>query len=398
MNTSSYRCHITNIAFAFSSLFIALCMVFSPEHTLLASKNGIKIWWETVFPALLPFCIMSDILVGLGVVQFVGVLLEPLMRPLFNVPGTGGFVLAMGFASGYPIGAILTARLHEQNLCTPAEGERLVTFTTTSDPIFIGGAVALGMFGNGHLALLLMLGHYLSSLIVGIIFRFWKKGDASSSPLTSSDPIILKAFKALFAARKNDNRPIGKIMGDAVRQGLQTLLLVGGFIILFSVLMEMLTLIGFITMVTHFLSKLTVYLHVDPLLLDGLVKGFFEMTNGQNALSQTNAPIAQKMIAASLLLGWAGLSIQAQILSIIQDANIKSNAFVISKMVYAIIAPFITFILIKINPLLLDVFSQPSIPSLTGLFSLEKMLLIFIMTLSCLLLLSLFCHLLKKTT
>ena len=44
---------------------------------------------------------------GMGVVHFIGVLMEPLMRPLFNVPGTGAFVLAMGIASGYPLGAAL---------------------------------------------------------------------------------------------------------------------------------------------------------------------------------------------------------------------------------------------------------------------------------------------------
>ena len=33
------------------------------------------------------------------------------MRPLFRVPGVGGFVWAMGMASGFPAGAKFTARL-----------------------------------------------------------------------------------------------------------------------------------------------------------------------------------------------------------------------------------------------------------------------------------------------
>ena len=51
----------------------------------------------------------------LGVVHMMGVFLEPVMRPLFNVPGTGSFVMAMGLASGFPIGAILTAELRSRN-------------------------------------------------------------------------------------------------------------------------------------------------------------------------------------------------------------------------------------------------------------------------------------------
>ena len=65
-------------------------------------------WWEIVFPSLLPFFIVSEMLIGFGVVKFIGVLLEPFMRPLFKVPGVGGFVWAMGMASGFPAGAKFT--------------------------------------------------------------------------------------------------------------------------------------------------------------------------------------------------------------------------------------------------------------------------------------------------
>ena len=33
-------------------------------------------WWEVVFPSLLPFFILSELLIGFGVVKFVGLLLE----------------------------------------------------------------------------------------------------------------------------------------------------------------------------------------------------------------------------------------------------------------------------------------------------------------------------------
>ncbi len=39
-------------------------------------------------------------ILSFGIVHFFGTLLDPLMRPLFRVPGIGGFVMAMGFASG----------------------------------------------------------------------------------------------------------------------------------------------------------------------------------------------------------------------------------------------------------------------------------------------------------
>ncbi len=78
-----------------------------PQAALQASIRGLNIWWEVVFPSLLPFFIIAELLISIGVVKFIGVILEPLMRPLFRVPGIGGFVWAMGMASGFPAGAKL---------------------------------------------------------------------------------------------------------------------------------------------------------------------------------------------------------------------------------------------------------------------------------------------------
>ncbi|NLZ28538.1 MAG: sporulation integral membrane protein YlbJ, partial [Firmicutes bacterium] len=127
---------------------LTVSVILFPEDAFNASVTGLEIWWKIVFPALLPFFVISHILIGLGVVHMLGVILEPIMRPLFNVPGAGSFVLAMGLASGFPIGALLTTKLREQNLCTRIEAERLLSFTNTADPLFMFGAVAVGMIGH----------------------------------------------------------------------------------------------------------------------------------------------------------------------------------------------------------------------------------------------------------
>lgn len=90
------------------------------------------------------FFILSELLIGFGVVRFVGLLLEPFMRPVFRVPGVGGFVLAMGMASGNPAGAKLTSRLRQERQISRVEAERLASFTNSSNPLFIFGAVAVG--------------------------------------------------------------------------------------------------------------------------------------------------------------------------------------------------------------------------------------------------------------
>jgi len=81
------------------AVVITISIVRFPDEAFNAAVNGLDVWFTIVLPALLPFFIGSQLLMGLGVVHFMGVLLEPFMRPMFNVPGAGSFVMAMGLAS-----------------------------------------------------------------------------------------------------------------------------------------------------------------------------------------------------------------------------------------------------------------------------------------------------------
>ena len=153
------KSRLKTLFLAASVTLMAASLISFPQESFEASIRGLNMWWEIVFPSLLPFFIVSEMLIGFGVVRFIGVLLEPLMRPLFRVPGVGGFVWAMGMASGYPAGAKLTARLRQEGQLTKIEAERLVSFTNSSNPLFIFGAVSVGFFYNVQLGVILALAH-----------------------------------------------------------------------------------------------------------------------------------------------------------------------------------------------------------------------------------------------
>src|SRR5690625_2743361 len=128
------------------ALLLTGSLILYPQEVFEASIQGLNLWWEIVFPALLPFFIMSELLISLGAISIIGVLFEPIMRPLFNVPGAGSLALIMGLASGYPTGAKITAQLREEGKLSREEAERLVSFTNASSPLFIFGAIAVGFF------------------------------------------------------------------------------------------------------------------------------------------------------------------------------------------------------------------------------------------------------------
>ncbi|XQY93394.1 sporulation integral membrane protein YlbJ [Metabacillus sp. HB246100] len=351
------------IAVFISGLTIAI--ILNPEQSLDASKRGLEIWWEVVFPSLLPFFIVSELLIGFGVVKFIGVLLEPLMRPIFRVPGVGGFVWAMGMASGNPAGAKLTVRMRQEKQLTAIQAERLVSFTSSSNPLFIFGAVAVGFFNNPTLGILLAASHYLSNLCVGLSMRFYgvtKEKPIQDHQRKSVIESFFGAFKELHVTRINEKRPFGKMLGDAVISSIQTLLMIGGFIILFSVFNKILAIIHVTEFIAFISSGVLALFHITTDLSIPLITGIFEITLGNQLTSETNGELLDKVIIASFILAFGGLSIQAQVASILADSDIRFKPFFIARLLQGVYASIISFLLFKPFYLNLQSFETSELP------------------------------------
>ncbi|UII57859.1 sporulation integral membrane protein YlbJ [Cytobacillus spongiae] len=325
---------------------MAASLISFPQESVDASIRGLNMWWEIVFPSLLPFFIVSEMLIGFGVVKFIGVLFEPFMRPLFKVPGVGGFVWAMGMASGFPAGAKLTARLRQEKQLTQIEAERLVSFTNCSNPLFIFGAVSVGFFYNAKLGVILALSHYLGNITVGLIMRFYGREEEKSTN-SSKRPFSLKAaFRELHRTRINDNRPIGKLLGDAVMSSIQTLLMIGGFIILFSVINKLLFHLQVTAFFANFIEYALSLIQFPEILSIPFFSGLFEITLGSQMTSQIQeATLMQQAVITSFVLAFSGFSVQAQVASILAQTDIRFKPFFIARIMHGFFASIYTYLL-----------------------------------------------------
>ncbi|MFT4416104.1 sporulation integral membrane protein YlbJ [Fredinandcohnia humi] len=335
------------IASGISLLTIAL--IYFPKEALEASRVGLEMWWKIVFPSLLPFLIISELLIGFGVVKFIGVIFEPLMRPLFKVPGVGGFVWAMGMASGFPAGAKLTARLRQEKQLTAIEAERLVSFTNASNPLFIFAAVSVGFFENPNLGVILAASHYLGNACVGIIMRFHGKEDVHHKPKKKEKKkYLVEALRELHRTRLKEKRPFGQLLGDAVSSSIQTLLMIGGFIILFSVLNKLLSLVNILAIVGAILAFVLKLFQLPAELSIPLISGIFEITTGSMMTSQiTNVDLLFKVVIVSFILGFCGLSVQAQVASILAETDIRFKPFFIARIMHGFTAGTLALLLWK---------------------------------------------------
>ncbi|MCR9038018.1 sporulation integral membrane protein YlbJ [Bacillus sp. L381] len=353
MNLSKFHTFLISLFF----IFLTATVISHPQASFEASKTGLSMWWEVVFPSLLPFFILSELLIGFGIVRFVGLLLEPFMRPIFRVPGVGGFVLAMGMASGNPAGAKLTARLRQEKQISRVEAERLVSFTNSSNPLFIFAAVAVGFFHNASLGILLASAHYLGNIAVGLTMRSYgrKEEAAYTGKKTIVLPSLKEAFLALHKARLSEKRPLGKILGDAVTTSVQTLLMVGGFIILFSVFSRLLSIVQVMDVLSVFTNALLSLFHLPVSLDIPLISGMFEITLGSKLVSEAaDAALLPKAMIVSFILGFSGLSVQAQVAGILSETDIRFKPFFTARILQGVYAALFVLLLWKPLYLALD--------------------------------------------
>ncbi len=317
------------------ALFNILLLMF-PTETIEASKQGLNLWFNNVLPTLLPFIIGTNILVKCGMVRFIGTFIEPVMYPIFGVPGSGGFAFFTGIMSGYPLGAKTTAALRQSNLLTDHEAQRLISFANNSGPLFVIGAVGVGMFNNVRIGYFLLAVHYISAIITGLVFRLYKFEKRLPPKKTK---LFRQAIKNMRESRSNESA--GEMLGDSVKNAMESIILIGGYIILFSVIAAVLRFTNALDIIFFFVQKLAPSIKEE--MLSGFTVGIIEMTNGLKQVSLTDYSLVQLMLAEGLIC-FGGLSIHAQSISFLKKTDIKAGLYILAKLVHGVVGAMLCFV------------------------------------------------------
>lgn len=335
-------------------IIFVICLVLFSNQNLSATKNGLLLWANSVVPALLPFFIATELLSHTKVVAFIGKLLNKYMKPIFNVPGIGAYAFIMGIISGYPMGAKIVTKFRQDGICSKAEAERLLAFTNNSGPLFIIGTVGISLFGNSTIGLLLFLTHFLACIIVGFLFRFWK--------LHNKENIITK--NTSITSKENLTfSNLGEVLANSIMNSINTIVMIGGFVIIFSVIISILNSSGILYILSNMLSPMFKLIGLNIEYIKPILSGLVELTNGLNQIVNINTKsISITITLTSFLLGFGGLSVLLQVLSITSKSDISIKPYIIGKFLHGLIAAILTYALIHIFPIFnldfVPIFSQ----------------------------------------
>lgn len=360
MQNINYKTQKSNIKFIFLSIkrnilpstfcIFTICLIIFSKSNLVATKEGLLLWANNIVPSLLPFFIATELLSYTNVVYKLGKLLNPIIRPLFNIPGIGSFALLMGIISGYPTGAKIVVNLLNDNLCTKEEAERMLAFTNNSGPLFILGTVGITLFGNSTIGFLLLFTHILASLSVGFLFRFWKNNNSNNIKYSKK---TTNNNTSNTSKEEVDFSNLGDILGKSIYSSIKTVVIIGGFVVLFSVILSILNNSNIISILANILYPILKCFGIDNIYFSiSLISGFLELTNGVSLASSIACKeISINIIICAFLLGFGGISIMLQVWSIISKSNISIKAYFIGKLLHGFLAALYTFLFISYLPI-----------------------------------------------
>lgn len=312
-----------------------------------AAKKGITLWANNVVPSLFPFFVAVELLKHTNLIYFLSIKLDKYMKPIFNLPGVASFPFVMGLISGYPVGAKIVSDLYSNNLCTQKEAERMLAFTNNSGPLFIIGTVGCSFYSNTSIGILLLISHILSSICVGIILGIISRIKSATNKFTANSR--QSASTNNFSSLLQDDIKIadlGGILGSAILSAIKSILMIGGFVTIFSVILSILSNTKILTILSYFISNI---FHINPDYIVGLLTGFLEFTNGLYKISTiNNKMLSINLILSSFIIGFGGISVTLQVLNIISKNKLSIKTYIFGKLLHGTISALFTFLILSI--------------------------------------------------
>lgn len=330
-----------------SVLFVCftLCLIFFSNSNLIAAKKGLNLWANNVIPALFPFFVATELLSYTNVCEKISKLLEKIMRPIFNIPGNGAYAFILGIISGYPVGAKIVTSLRNSNKCTRTEGNRMLAFTNNSGPLFVIGTIGVTLFKSTTIGILLLITHILSSITIGFLLGIISKFKYHIDTFPNFTNHNSLNYNTKYCNLSN----LGEVLGNSIVSAIKNILVIGGFVVLFSVIISILNTSKIFFILEQTFKPIFKLLNIDYSFITPILTGLLELTNGVSLVSSVPCKaLTINIVICAFLLGFGGLSVLLQVFSIISKSDLSIKTYFFSKLLQGIIAALYTYILISI--------------------------------------------------
>ena len=343
----------------------ALLIVIYPDVSLNNAKEGINLWLFVVIPSLFPFFVINDLMISSGIPENISNLFKNAAEKLFNTSGYGAYAFFMSIFSGYPQGAKITYDLIKNNSISTDEGQDILTFSSTSGPLFIIGAVGSGLLHSPGAGYILYIAHITGAILNGIL-------SGTISKLKHKK--ITKNYKL----SSRDNPSIN--LRNSITSSLVSSGIIGGYIVLFSVILGILKNIDFFNLLESCLSKI-LPLNLSKL-LSILFESSLEISNGSKIIASSGLLINEKLIILSFIIAFSGVSIIGQVSGVISGTNLNLRKYIACKISHGLLSSIACIVLLKLNIFSVETYSSYGVHFKINEFVLLIILLFILMLLN----------------
>ena len=312
---------------ALGVILIMLTLLLSPDLCISAAKEGLLLWFNKVLPSLLPFIILINILSQLNIIRAISTVASPITQKLWKLPGSSLVALIMGFISGYPMGAKMIRELLDHEILSDHEAQKTLCFSNNCGPLFIIGTVGTLMLKSSSMGYFLLFIHILSALLLSFVFSSYK--------CPSTPKLRTASFLPEYSSFK-----FSTLLNEAVKNAMDTIVYIGGYIIFFSVIARMITNSSIIL----YMLKQQLITIIPPEILPSFITGLLELSNGISMLSAVNMSALYSLALISFMIGFGGLCVHFQTSYILGHRNFSLTPYIISKFMQGILSFILVFI------------------------------------------------------
>lgn len=279
-----------------------LCLLLAfPALSVEGAASGLLLWFNIVLPTLSPFIICTQMVVALGGVELLTQPFYPAVHTLFGLSRPGTYVLLCGLLCGYPLGAKLCGEFLIRGEITHAEAQYLLSICNHPSPMFLLGFVGASLQHAVSPAFLLAC-LYLPVIPVSILSRrfYDLNGQTHDQALTACH--LLKP----------------PTLEDVLLSTAETMVIIGGYIMLFSILAVWIRQIPFL-----------------PPVFTACLTGIAEITTGVDQICATMPPAAAALpVIATVAFG--GCSGIFQTRSVIKNAGLSIRHYLLWKIIHTV--------------------------------------------------------------
>ena len=277
------------------SLLIIMILYFLiyPQNALMASRRGLTLWFEQILPTLLPFSVISYIVLHSNLFSHPA---HEKKHSFLRIQPEEWYVIFCGFLFGFPIGSKLSADLYEHHRIVKKRAQILACFTNNLSPVFVTSVLVNQLHFSSVVPFFLLL--YGIPLFICLALLSFIKPE--------------RFVHEKKASRFQLNM---QIVDAGIINGFETLIKICGYIMMFSIFAE--------------IAQSIPYGSSFPKLV---LTGCLEVTNGISALSQFSCNHFQKYLLTVLFLALNGISGLFQTASLLSVSNLSIKQYLKMKL------------------------------------------------------------------